>query len=480
MTDLSADELAAIRENLSLEERAELDELLGDTVVPEPLLAFLPRVSPTLAAPLHLGEIAHLMERTRTEQVRAVVGAPPQHGKTTLITHGLVWVMSGDGRRHAYCSYNGERGRDVSYEMQEIASRAGLGWRGSRRLWETDGGGSLYATGVGGGITGRPIDGVMILDDLFKNREEAESASHREKVDGWFKTSIIPRLHPGASVIEVQTRWHPDDQAGRLLARGYEPVNLPAILDRGLETERALWPESRPLSFLKQQLEDMGELDFEALYMGNPQAAGAKLFPGEATYRKEEAPPLTRVAIGVDLAYTEESRADWSVAVVVAEARGVWYVLDVIQRQCEAPDFAEELIRLRQRYPGAPMLWRAAGTEKGSAQFIKRAGAGLTVRAASKSKYIRALPASYAWKRGKIRVPAEPRPWKEVFLRVVQGFTGLGDANDDEVDGLGSALEMLPASKGDDTPRFGTPSWYAWEQQRAQQAAIDSVNGRRR
>ena len=57
MTDLSADELAAIRENLSLEERAELDELLGDTVVPEPLLAFLPRVSPTLAAPLHLGRL---------------------------------------------------------------------------------------------------------------------------------------------------------------------------------------------------------------------------------------------------------------------------------------------------------------------------------------------------------------------------------------------------------------------------------------
>ena len=102
--------------------------------------------------------------------------------------------------------------------------------------WETREGGGVRAVGVGAGITGFG-GGLIMIDDPVKNRAEAESRVRRDNAWDWFSDDIYTRLEPKASVILIQTRWHEDDLAGRLIKRmaeggdQWEIVNLPALAE---------------------------------------------------------------------------------------------------------------------------------------------------------------------------------------------------------------------------------------------------------
>jgi predicted phage terminase large subunit-like protein len=107
----------------------------------------------------------------------------------------------------------------------------------SAQEWETGKGGGVKAVGVGGGITGYGA-GLMMIDDPIKSREQAESQVYRDKVWHWFNEDMMTRLEPDAPVILIQTRWHEDDLAGRLLKQQQEEgtdewhvVSLPAIAE---------------------------------------------------------------------------------------------------------------------------------------------------------------------------------------------------------------------------------------------------------
>lgn len=110
--------------------------------------------------------------------------------------------------------------------------------------WETAVGGGLRAVGVGSGVTGFGAN-LIVIDDPVKSRAEAESAKMREKVWHWFNDDIYTRLEPNGSIVLIQTRWHEDDLAGRLLrepipegGEKWEVVNLPALAEqKSLATE---------------------------------------------------------------------------------------------------------------------------------------------------------------------------------------------------------------------------------------------------
>lgn len=102
--------------------------------------------------------------------------------------------------------------------------------------WETGLGGGVRAVGVGGGITGFGA-GLVIIDDPVKSRAEAESKTYRDKVWEWFSDDLYTRLEPNASIILIQTRWHEDDLAGRLLRESsdggehWDVISLPALAE---------------------------------------------------------------------------------------------------------------------------------------------------------------------------------------------------------------------------------------------------------
>ncbi len=103
--------------------------------------------------------------------------------------------------------------------------------------WETPQGGGVRAVGVGAGITGFGAD-LIIVDDPVKSRAEAESATYRDNLWDWFNDDLYTRLEPNGAIILIQTRWHEDDLAGRLLRESaeeggeqWEVVNLPALAE---------------------------------------------------------------------------------------------------------------------------------------------------------------------------------------------------------------------------------------------------------
>ncbi|MGD9590267.1 MAG: phage terminase large subunit [Pyrinomonadaceae bacterium] len=102
--------------------------------------------------------------------------------------------------------------------------------------WETALGGGVKAVGVGAGITGFGGQ-VIVIDDPVKSRAEAESETYRERLWDWYRNDLYTRLEPGAAVILIQTRWHVDDLAGRLLQEmhdggdQWEVIDLPALAE---------------------------------------------------------------------------------------------------------------------------------------------------------------------------------------------------------------------------------------------------------
>jgi predicted HicB family RNase H-like nuclease len=116
-------------------------------------------------------------------------------------------------------------------------------------------------------------------------------------------------------------------------------------------------------------------------------------------------------------------------------------VAEVQRKQVDAPAFALTLKSMQSMLAG-PMLWHASGTEKGSAQFIRRLVPQLTTKPATADKFIRSQAVAAAWNQGKVLVPAAA-PWLDAFIAEVCNFTGVNDAQDDQVDALASGHAAL-------------------------------------
>jgi predicted phage terminase large subunit-like protein len=229
-------------------------------------------------------------------------------------------------------------------------------------------------------------------------------------------------------------------------------VNLSAIDDKG----KALWPEARPIDWLSEQREQLGEHVFQAMYQGRPRPLGGELF-GPPTFC-EAIPDYGTYSVGVDLAYSSKTHADYSVSLVLKACQdGKIYVVDVVRKQVKAPEFALALKSHASQYPGSPMTWHAAGSERGAADFLIAAGIPLKVQNANTDKFVRSQPVAAAWAAGKIMIPRSA-PWAGVFLDEVCGFTGVNDAHDDMVDALASAFSALRTSQAPPIQTFGTRS----------------------
>lgn len=215
-----------------LEERAQRARQRAETP-----LAFIPRVSVNRLSPDHLSQVSALFERIdRGECVRACVSIPPQHGKTDFVQHALPWLLS----RHPtwstiYATYSQDQSDDKSHGARDIARRAGLSLSHDRqnlRQWRTSAGGGCLFTAVDGPASGQPAR-LAVVDDPYKGRSEALSATVRAHVERWFSSVILQRGQEGMSVVVVHTRWCEGDLISRLAAgvfgAGWEVINLPMV-----------------------------------------------------------------------------------------------------------------------------------------------------------------------------------------------------------------------------------------------------------
>lgn len=449
----------------------------------EPLLSYIPRVSPRLDSPTWMGPYIEILERAVNVPLREVVAGPPQHGKTECSIHGLVRAMQASPeRRHGYATYSAKRAGRVERKARMVAQRAGLkGWHYRQDYWLNERtGGSIVWVGRNAGFGGEPIDGILLVDDIIKDRREADSATIIEAVSDWFDDVAEPRCHPSASIIVMMTRWSKRDLSGLLVSRGWPYTNLKALADGQVDEHgividdplhrklgEPLCPARKSRAALEQKRKT-NIFSFASLYQGEPRPRGGTVF-GPATYYAA-LPKEYRAGYGVDLSYTARTSSDFSVCIEGWMTRErmppdeahdkAWvllklYIVRIDRAQVQAPEFSLVLKR-RWRERRGPMRWYCATSEYGAGQFIKKLVPSFQIELASADKYIRATPAAEAWNAGNIMVPSRaflgldeddleertPDEWEE-FENEVSAFTGVNDAQDDQIDALAALWDAL-------------------------------------
>ena len=422
---------------------------------------FVPALTPRWKRPSHLRKMLDLFERAERESVFACVSVPPRHGKTETILHQLVRRMTREpGIPLAYASYGAEFVRSKSRLARDYARAAGLVLRPDAAAlgeWVTTDGSLLAVTGRGGPLTGKGFRQIVV-DDPFKNREEAESKLIRDRAWEWLTSTVLTRLEKDerqvyGSVFVVHTRWHDDDMIGRCekerdkwIASGgeeghpWEIVSLQALDE---QTGEALWPERYSAADLGKIRRLVGEYDWHSLYQQKPRPRGARVFGLPARCSAPEVNGA-RFVIGVDVAITKKSRSNWTIAVVLAvhgygeEMRAD--VVEVRRWQEELPVVCRELRSLQQTYQ-APLAVEASGVGRAVPQTMLDTDPHLWIVPieTSQDKFLRAQPVAAAWNAGRVRVRVACDAQTAEFLRVVCGFTGISDKEDDDPDALAHA-----------------------------------------
>jgi phage terminase large subunit-like protein len=311
--------------------------------------------------------------------------------------------------------------------------------------WRTPQGGGVLATSRDGTLTGYGAH-VLVVDDAIKNRAEAENPEVRDQIDEGLRNDAITRLTADGSVMLLGSRWHEDDPSGRALRRGWDHIHLKAITTREDGSRVALWPDVRSLEFLDSIAEDVGPYGFESLYQGNPIPPNNSLFPGVHTYDPSDGRRPTRVFIGVDLAYSTGSRADYTSLLVLGDYVDHYRVLDLVRGQWTIGRSKAEVRLMLSTYQDARAVSYVSGPEKGILNLLLEDGIQVERLPARYGKFTRAQRSSQAWALGRIRVDPNAK-WCDAFVNRLRYFTGAEGELDDEVDALVSAYDSAEVGK---------------------------------
>ena len=230
------------------------------------LLAFARYQYPHYKIARHNATIAKKLQEVESGEItRLMIFTPPRHGKTMLISEFFpAWYLGRNPTKQIIAtSYSSERGLDVGRKVRDLLvdpryanifpnSKVNPNSKSAKQLSLLQGG-NYFSVGIGGAVTGRGAD-VLIIDDPIKGREDAESDSAQSKMRDWFTSVAYTRLMPGRSaIILVMTRWSYYDLAGWLLdekkSEGWEVLNMPALAEDeddflGRQPKDALWPEA--------------------------------------------------------------------------------------------------------------------------------------------------------------------------------------------------------------------------------------------
>ena len=343
----------------------------------EQLVPFMTLTKPAYEIGRHHEMISQCLERVESgEIVRQMIFTPPRHTKSELATRRFpAWYL---GRRPdaqvISASYNSELASDFGREVRNLINTPvyaqifpGVGLSEDSQAanrWHLKSGGQYIAAGVGTAITGRGAH-LSIVDDPIKDRQEADSETVRQRIWDWYRSVLYTRLMPGGSIVLIQTRWHDDDLAGRLLAEAgeggdqWEVVELPALArdndPLGRMKGEALWPEWYPEDRLIQIKSVIGSRDWSALYQQEPQAEEGGFFLADWFKTVSEPPEGLRIYGAGDYA-TKDGEGDWTVhGICGVDEQDNMYMLDMWRGQTSSDVWVESFLDLVDRWK--PLQW---------------------------------------------------------------------------------------------------------------------------
>jgi predicted phage terminase large subunit-like protein len=316
----------------------------------------------------------------------------------------------------------------------------------SMRRFNTTQGGSYYAIGRGGAITGRGAD-LLVIDDLIKDSDEAQSDTVRRNLHVWYQTVAYPRLQPGGAIVLIQTRWHQDDLVGRLLREhpeDWEDLRLAAIAQTD-ESFRlageALWPQPYSLKDLEQTRVAIGSAAFESLYQENPAAAEGVIFKREWWRFYREAPVSGRIVQSWDTAYKSGSDNDFSVCTTWCVTSAGYFLLSLWRGKVEFPELKKRVQWLAREWKPSLILVEDSGSGQSLVQEL-RYGTNLLIIGVKvhKDKEERARLVTPLIEAGKVFLP-ESAPFLTGYIDELANFPN--GPHDDQVDSTTLALNYL-------------------------------------
>lgn len=395
-----------------------------------------------------------LVEKGETD--RLVVMMPPRHGKSEITSVRFpAWFMGRNpGLNVIACSYSADLAESFGRRVRDLAA-SGLfvnvfGGRGvkpgvrSASRWELADGGRYLAAGAGGSITGQGGH-LIIIDDPVKNAEQASSAVYRDKLWDWYRSTLFTRLEKNGRIILVQTRWHEDDLAGRLLAEypgEWKILKLPAVAESDEPFRKAgepLWPEKYGEHALERIKQSVGSRVWNALYMQEPSPDSGTVLRREwwRYYRTLPADPDIWFQ-SWDMSFKGGEGADYVVGQVWAVKGSCRYLADMVRDRMDFSATVRAVKNLTARWPQAKAKYvedKANGSAVLSA--LRREVQGMIAVEPKGSKISRAYAVQPLLEAGNVYLP-EDKAFSAELVEEAASFPF--GRHDDMVDAMTQAL----------------------------------------
>lgn len=458
-------------QEILLAELEKLQELKSRKSSQDRFIKFVEAVWPSFIAGRHHAKMADAFERVaRGECKRLIINMPPRHTKSEFASYLLpAWFLGKyPHKKIIQCSHTAELavgfGRKVRNLVDTevyhnifpdliLASDSKAAGR-----WNTSKGGDYFAIGIGGAVTGKGAD-VLIIDDPHSEQEAAIAEINPDIYDKtyeWYTSGPRQRLQPGGSIVIVMTRWSKRDLTGQILKDAlandslgeWEVIEFPAILP----SDKPLWPEFWDLSELEKVKRDVPNSKWMAQYQQNPISESAAIVKREwwQEWETDKPPKCEFVLQSWDTAFEKTQRADYS----ACTTWGVFYqpddagteqaniiLLNAFRDRMEFPelkrcaieeyrDWEPDSIIIEKKASGAPLIYEMRAMGIPVQEFTPTRG---------NDKISRLNAVSDIFASGRVWAPATR--WAEEVIDEVAEFPA--GTHDDYVDTVSMALHRF-------------------------------------
>lgn len=399
---------------------------------------------------------------------KIIINMPPRHGKSELISKYLPFWFLGHfpQKRIILATYEAKFAASYGKKVRDLIRDYGTKYFGislddsSRSVSSfmiKKLGGGMDTAGIGGPLTGKGAD-LLIIDDPIKNDMEANSPTFRDKVWDWFLATAYTRLEPNGNILIIMTRWHEDDLVGRIInskdAYNWKKIVLPALAEENDILNRdfgePLWSDRFSRTKLLETKKLLGEYWFSALYQQRPAPKDGTIFHKKnfcyftydenyyyiddffrySSYLINE----LNYYVAIDFAISLNQHSDYTAAIVATKINdGKILIIDVIRQKIQGSQHLEFIKSIYDKYKPKLIGIESVQFQLSIIQQAQSLGYPVIKLKADKDKFSRALPIASKME-SKLVYFKKDAVWLESFERELIEFPY--GKNDDMVDAL--------------------------------------------
>jgi predicted phage terminase large subunit-like protein len=450
-----------------LVELGRLQELKDKELAQDKFLTFVERVWPSFIAGRHHAKMAAAFEEVANGTCkRLIINMPPRHTKSEFASYLLpAWFLGKfPGKKIIETAHTAELavgfGRKVrnlvdSEPYKQIFPNVGLQSDSKAAgRWATNHGGDYFAIGVGGAVTGKGAD-ILIIDDPHSEQEATVAESNPEIYDKtyeWYTSGPRQRLQPGGAIVIVMTRWSKKDLTGQVLKSAFQRggeewkvIEFPAILPSG----NPLWPEFWPIEQLEALRNELPSGKWQAQYQQQPTSDVNAIVKREWWKNwEDDTPPACEFIIqSWDTAFLKTQRSDYS----ACTTWGVFYkdddagfsqanliLLNAIKKRMEFPELKQRAFEEWKEWEPDALIVEAKAS--GTPLLFELRAMGIPVQEYTPSKgndkIARLNAVADIFASGRVWVPGTR--WADELVEEVASFPS--GEHDDLVDSMTQAL----------------------------------------